>query len=171
MWILLNDAMFSIVDKKAKGTYRPNRAPAVDDILVVRARVRGDIERVFGPVKVRESESTDYRFRAEIKRASVALVIAERIGGINYGNFKDSVEDDRRYHTYSAIWSVHHRWQQQALLDEERAGGIGIDPPRPALGATKRSPAGKAGAMPAQRQSQKRLPMPRGPGRKTPLEA
>lgn len=95
MWICFNDAFLSIVAKDCP-----------PDHLLVRARRKGDIERVFPGAKVKESGATDYRYRAVVPRAAVAKVAAERIMSIDYGNFKNSVEDDDLHAAYSRIWGV-----------------------------------------------------------------
>ena len=59
MWIFLSDTMLSVVEKpddRKRGT------------LTVRARVAGDIEKVFPDAKVEADKGTDYRFRARIPR-------------------------------------------------------------------------------------------------------
>ena len=82
MWIMLNDAFFSIVKKDCKG-----------DELLVRARRKGDIERVFGipPARVQWSDRGDYLYRARICYDDVCEAIENEVLGINYDNFKDSV--------------------------------------------------------------------------------
>ena len=52
MWIFLKDAFFSIT-----------RAPEQGNLLLVRARFRGDIERCFPEADVFEDSGTDYRYR------------------------------------------------------------------------------------------------------------
>jgi hypothetical protein len=73
------------------------------DHLGVRARRRGDIERVSPEMKVRETPEGDYRFRALAPRARVAPVLAARAMAISYTNFKNSVADDDRHQAYSAV--------------------------------------------------------------------
>lgn len=100
MWLCLNDAFLSVVDKSTKS-----------NCLLVRARRAGDIERVFPGSVVRESTNTDYRYRADILRSAVADAVAERIKSIDYDNFKDSVGDDELHNAYSSVWSVMGRLQ------------------------------------------------------------
>jgi hypothetical protein len=97
MWICLNNAFFSIVTPRAQ----PD-APR----LVVRARRKGDIERVFVGHKGVASPGRDYAFRAEIPRAEVGRVIAACVAGIDYSNFKDSVRDAHLHSAYSRVWGV-----------------------------------------------------------------
>ena len=96
MWICANDGFVSIVDK-AKNRTRD---------LHVRARMRGHLLALFPKAKVAETPGGDYRFRADIPRAEIGAVIAARIAGIGYDNFKDSVPDKALHDAYSRVWSV-----------------------------------------------------------------
>lgn len=108
MWIFLSDSFLSIVahrfDQKA---------------LLVRARVRGDIERVFPKAKVTRTPDADYRYRATILRNEVAAVIAANVTGIQYPNFKGSVRERDRLSTYHDVWDVMFGFQhRQAQLED-----------------------------------------------------
>lgn len=102
MWIFLNNAFFSIVE--------PSQNGSTD--LMVRARFQGDIERVFPDVQVTYTTERDYAYRALIDRNTVAEVISNNIKNINYGNFKDSVEETWRHNAYADVWFV--------MYDEQR---------------------------------------------------
>lgn len=93
MWIFLNDAALSIV------AWRFNR-----NWLLVRARVRGDIEAVFPLAKVKETPDADYAYRALIPRHRVGAVIAQRLEEIDYDNFKDSCPP-ARHRAYMGLWA------------------------------------------------------------------
>lgn len=95
MWLCMNDAFLSIVDKDC--------AP---DELLVRARRDGDIERVFPDAQVEVNLTTDYRCRARVKRADVAAAITQRVMDLDYSNFKGSVRDDKLHHAYMDVWSA-----------------------------------------------------------------
>ncbi len=104
MWIFLNDAMFSLVeDRKDKMK------------LVCRARIKGDIERVFPGADVKETTDSDYRFRAWLDRDMVATQIAQEVKRINYDNFKNSIpkEDKKRHDAYLGVWAVMNRLQEE----------------------------------------------------------
>ena len=106
MWIVLNDAFLSIVDPGGQG-------PKGDNLLV-RARVKGDLERVFGDkIKVVTLPARDYRFRAFIPRKRVSEIIAAQVAGISYPNFKNSVAENIRHDAYSRIWGVMFGLQNQ----------------------------------------------------------
>src|SRR5574337_230854 len=96
MWIFLSDSFLSIVDKG-------------DDsgkTLLVRARKKGDIERVFPAAKVQEGGGTDYAFRARIDREEVAMRMADAVRATTYANFKATVVEDDRHRTYVRVWEA-----------------------------------------------------------------
>lgn len=95
MWVFLNDAFLSIVDK----------APDISK-LVVRARVEGHIEAVFPDAEVIRDASGDYLFRAFIDRQSVADAMYQAVNGIQYNNFKNSIRDNRYHDACSRVWGV-----------------------------------------------------------------
>lgn len=102
MWIFTNKGMVSVVQK-----------PGDTDLLTVRARVKGDIEKVFPGVKAKAGGGTDYAFRAKVPRADVAKAIHDQIMGINYDNFKNSVKDDDHHHHCAGVWGVGYRHQER----------------------------------------------------------
>jgi hypothetical protein len=108
MWICLNDAFLSIVTDRTQ----PDR-------LLVRARRRGDIERVFADAIVNENTKTDYRYRTHLSRATVANTLSTRIAEIDYPNFKASVSDTKRHAAYFHLWDVMYRYQENVLETEE----------------------------------------------------
>lgn len=96
MWIMLNDAFFSLVSKDCPR-----------GCLMVRARRPGDIEKVFGRrVKIERSTDTDYLFRAVIPRDDIVTAMRGEVARISYDNFKDSVTDDDLHHAYMSVWSA-----------------------------------------------------------------
>lgn len=95
MWICLNDAFLSLV---CKGCAR--------DELLVRARRKGDIDKIFPGVKVTANAKTDYRFRAIVKRTEIAAALEGEVRRITYENFKDAVGNDRLHDAYLKVWSA-----------------------------------------------------------------
>ena len=95
MWILLNDCFFSIVAKDC-----------ARDELLVRARRKGDIQKVFPKAKVKRDEKADYLFRARIKKAAVVEALKGEVDRITYGNFKSSVTDPKLHGAYMRVWSA-----------------------------------------------------------------
>ena len=93
MWIKFNNAFLSIVEN------RDNKSE-----LLVRARVKGDIEKIFPDADVFEDENADYKYRAFISKAKVAAKMMFKMTDINYDNFKNSVKESERRNTYSKVW-------------------------------------------------------------------
>lgn len=94
MWIFLSQSFLSIVAVKDK-----------PEILVVRARIAGDIECVFPEAEVLTDIGSDYKYRAFFSRKRVAEVIALEIGNIDYTNFKKSVNPYNRELAYMEVWA------------------------------------------------------------------
>lgn len=105
MWIFLNDAFLSIVDPGRQG-------PRGGDYLLVRARAKGDIESVFPKARVWTLPNRDYGFRAFVPRQIVAKSMAKQVMGIDYTNFKNSVDSDCRHGAYSRVWGAMYGFQE-----------------------------------------------------------
>ena len=103
MWVVLNNAFFSIVQNENNG-----------EELLVRARVKGDIEKIFHKADVFEDNYADYKYRSFMNRENVASTIKEKVLNINYGNFKSSVSnsDYERSSAYAGVWSALHKLQK-----------------------------------------------------------
>ena len=94
MWVAFNNAFLSIVQNRNNGSE-----------LLVRARVKGDIERVFPEVETFEDLTADYRYRALITRDEVAEAMASQVSEINYDNFKNSISKNE-YQRHDAYLKV-----------------------------------------------------------------
>jgi hypothetical protein len=101
MWISLSDAFLSIV-----------AIPGYPELLKVRARRSGDIERIFPDAVVQRTPGRDYLYRTELPRAIVSRMIAASLDAIDYDNFKNSVDDDRLHSAYSLVWSTMSKLQE-----------------------------------------------------------
>jgi len=95
MWIMLSDCFLSIVSKDC-----------ARDELLVRARRKGDIEKIFPGAKVTRTPLADYMYRAVVKRAAVGEAMVGEVARITYGNFKDSVTDDALHNAYLRVWTT-----------------------------------------------------------------
>src|SRR5690606_16585105 len=99
MWIFFPNAMLSIVAHRDK-----------PDTLLVRARFKGDIERVFGwaGVKVQRTPRADYLYRAEVRRQDVATALNDAAWRLEYTNVKGAIPDGdhRRSRAMHDIWQV-----------------------------------------------------------------
>lgn len=93
MWLCLPDAFLSIV-----------AMPDRPDLLKVRARRPGDIERYFPEVPVQRTPGRDYLYRAEIHRTQVAAVLCKAVMQIDAPNFKNSVQDPTLHAAYADVW-------------------------------------------------------------------
>ena len=101
MWIQFNNAFLSIVE---------NREKTIE--LLVRARVKGDIEKVFPEADVFEDNNADYKYRAFISKVIVAEKIMLKVTEINYDNFKNSVKEIERKNVYGNIWAELRKFQK-----------------------------------------------------------
>ncbi len=107
MWVFLNDAFFSIVQHREDA-----------DTVVVRARVKGDLEKAFGARhEVVEGDKSDYRFRMFLNKEYVSNVLKEKVLSIDYDNFKDSInkKDTNRKSYYYEVWRVMNDWQEKVF--------------------------------------------------------
>jgi hypothetical protein len=105
VWVFLNNAFVSAVQ------HRDNA-----DLLVVRARVEGDLERFFAEdqnLKVERTEDADYLFRTTIRKNLFAAALLNRMTEIDYANFKDSIalEDADRHGAYLRVWQAMNNLQ------------------------------------------------------------
>jgi hypothetical protein len=104
MWIVMNDSFVSIVKDREDGLG-----------VVVRARVREDLVSLFGESHAEdiiETEDSDYRFRLFLDQAYVAAAIENRVMGVDYHNFKDSVKQSWRKNAYMKIWHIMYDVQE-----------------------------------------------------------
>lgn len=122
MWIMLNDAFFSIVHKDCGR-----------DELLVRARRKGDIEKVFPGVKVLKTTNTDYLFRARITKKAVAEALTLELSRVTYGNFKSSVADKALHDAYLRVWTSMASVQPTAPYGGRHLALDFEDAPQPSL--------------------------------------
>lgn len=120
MWLITPTGFYSIVEKptdQRQGT------------LTIRARVRSDLlglKRTFCPSlgRIRESDDTDYRFRATARRADVVRAMAQMIEDLAYSNFKSEVavrQGIDRANVYHDVWEVLHSMQDDPAFETPRA--------------------------------------------------
>ena len=97
MWIFTKQGFVSIKQHKDD----PGK-------LLIRARVNGDLEKIFPGYKVSKNTGTDYKYRATVNRAAAASQIANAVFDIRYTEgFKTSVDDHhRRAPFYLRIWEM-----------------------------------------------------------------
>ncbi len=110
MWLLTNFGFFSVVRK------------AGDEQLTVRSRVKSDLETLkerYIPAmdEILEHTGTDYRYRAQVNKESLAEAMKKIVLDIDYDNFKKSVakkQGSKRAAIYGSVWST--LWS----LDEDK---------------------------------------------------
>ena len=100
MWACFNDGFLSMVADRND-----------PKMLMIRARKKAHISNVFPKAVITESPKADYRWRTRIDRVEVSAMMTQRIMGINYDNFKNSVEDHELHDAYNNVWSVMYRLQ------------------------------------------------------------
>lgn len=86
MWLFTTHGFFSIVEHKDD----PN-------CLLVRARVKGDIERYWPHADVQRTDDADYLYRAKLPREDVESAILRIVQDIKYTSYKGALEDRSRY--------------------------------------------------------------------------
>lgn len=104
MWIFLSNAFLSVVaDEKHP------------DVLVVRARADGDLERAFPGrrLKVTKTPSRDYMYRTFLPRGVVADCLRSAALNITATNFKASVKDEARHSAYLKVWTAMAGYQER----------------------------------------------------------
>jgi hypothetical protein len=115
MWIFLNNAALSVVESNDSLSYMGCHR---QDLLLVRARIEGDIERVFPEVVVWHTPNADYAYRVFMPRSDVAAAMVASVMKIDYDNFKNSIDYDERdrHDAYLDVWTVMRNYQQRAVL-------------------------------------------------------
>lgn len=103
MWVFLSNSFLSIVKLRSLPKGR----------LLVRARRRCDISKVFPKTKIIRTPGRDYAWRAVVSQKIVAAVLADQVMAIDYSNFKDSVgaRDNARHAAYLRVWSAMEQFQ------------------------------------------------------------
>jgi hypothetical protein len=103
MWIFLNNSFLSIVEN------RTNK-----EELLVRSRIKGDIENVFPDSNVFEMKNADYKYRSFIKKTDVSNKLKNIVENINYDNFKCSISSDqaKRHNSYLNVWNELRKLQK-----------------------------------------------------------
>ena len=69
------------------------------DLLLVRGRIKGDIENYFPNARVTYRTDRDYAYRTMLPKTRVAERIASAVSAIDYVKYKPSVQDKRRRQT------------------------------------------------------------------------
>jgi len=113
MWICLPDAFLSIVFKDC-----------ARDELLVRARRKGDIEKIFPGAKVTRYTKSDYLYRAVVKKDAVVSAMTGEIARIVYGNFKNAVDNVPLHDAYLKVWTALAALQKPGPYSGGRQGSL-----------------------------------------------
>lgn len=107
MWLFTTHGFFSIVQHKDNPDY-----------LLVRARVKGDIERYFPGADVQRTDDADYLYRATIPRSQVMDVVMDVVRNIDYTSFKGALKDKSRYAYHMDASAAMRDMQADYMLSE-----------------------------------------------------
>ena len=110
MWLLTTIGLYSVVAQRDD-----------PDLMIVRARTRGDIEGLsnrYLPVgEIDEETGTDYPFRIFVARDEFERAAAALARDIDYDNFKNAVaarQGHGRADLYHDVWALLRRLQYVA---------------------------------------------------------
>lgn len=114
MWLMTPRGFYSAVQHRDD-----------DELIVVRARAREDLERLlegqtFGDIDF--TPKADYPYRVEMVRSDWNGLVGEMVMEIDYGNFKDAVNDRlgvERAATYMGVWSQLRKIEHEGREPEE----------------------------------------------------
>lgn len=115
MWIFTKDGFYSVTQHKDD----PN-------LMMIRTRVRKDLETAFGADDIIENSGTDYRFRKTVTKLAAVSYFAVAMLDIDYTSVKDAVDqsDPDRKRWLLDVWDA--GWRYQARNDpglEDRLAG------------------------------------------------
>ena len=102
MWLFTSNSFVSVV---------ADRDDTQSSRLLVRARIKGDIDQLFPNAEVMETPLADYRYRAWVDRQAVSNAFKKQVEGLTYTNFKNSVKDKERLRPLMNVW--------QAMFDHQ----------------------------------------------------
>lgn len=93
-----------------------------DDRLIVRFRTAdhaAHFSRLCGNAEVIVTSHTDYRYRIVVSKDGFSAAINAEIDGIDYPNFKASVEDRAYKAALGRTWAIHYDLQDADFLAKE----------------------------------------------------
>lgn len=111
MWICTTKGMVSI-----------KQDSRMEDVLVVRARARKVLERLFPDYKEYvQAVGQDYPYRIFVTKELVAEIISQEILDIDYGNFKNTVSDPEYSRFLMTTWGQGLRMEDEDAKRQFRA--------------------------------------------------
>ena len=102
MWICLRHAFISVVQDRAD-----------PDGLVVRARKKEHLLRLFPDADIIVNRRADYAARVFVSRAEFTAMLIRQVGEITYPNFKNAVRDRGLHDLYTEFWGLHREYQDR----------------------------------------------------------
>ena len=116
MWIITQEGFYSIT---AYDPHRGGERADSDELIVVRARVREDLERITEWIgdDILATPNADYPFRVITSRSSWVSYMTRATHEIDYFNFKNRVTDrlgSFRHDVLMTVWSALRRLQDQS---------------------------------------------------------
>ena len=99
MWIGHSNGWLSIVAHRE----RPND-------LLVRARRDKHISSFWPDVEIKFNADADYPYRSVISRDDVADVVMKYINGIDYDNFKQTVDEKNLADAFTSMWCTMYEY-------------------------------------------------------------
>ena len=115
MWVFTDNAFISL---RADMT--------VPDLLDVRARFPGDIEKLWPQAVVTENYEYDYRFSSQVRREDVASVLGHQVRKLRYHSLTERILSPTREEAYLHVWFAMREAQKrsQSRKDTEDTGAI-----------------------------------------------
>lgn len=112
MWLFCKQGFFSAVQHMDKQGF-----------IHVRARFKGDLERLFKAhsvrAKVTETADGDYRFRADVPTIVWRQILSAEVWNIDYTNFKYAAHDGTaRDDAYFEVWNAMKTAQVNCAAEE-----------------------------------------------------
>ena len=99
MWLFTNQGFISVV---------ADRSDPETGNLLVRARDKKQLQKLFPTAIVFSKQPSDYRWRAWVPRDEVTQLVTDQVNTLNYTNFKDSIRDHKYHDACLDVWEVMH---------------------------------------------------------------
>jgi len=106
MWVFTNIGFFSVVEVNGDHTR-----------VVVHARAKDHLKKLqklasHKAIPIHEDEGTDYAYRVYMTKEKWKEVLGKLADGIDYTNFKDSVEEGPYHNALFDVWRVMLMYQR-----------------------------------------------------------
>ena len=118
------------------GFYSVTRSVKEPDKLQIRARARGDLEKLEAFIatreiptadalavdlsKIIETPNADYRYRVIVTPSAWHLISVELMADIVYHNFKNEIRDNQRHNDYTRVWGIMNQVQSRETWPDDQ---------------------------------------------------